>query len=305
MSSAGDHDVCLNFMKWHEGLALERPYQLVSEDLPDLYGIPRQNFEIAPSAEPLKIRNIRRIYRDDFTAPFDLDRNGFKYVRWEFDDVDFLVEEDVESRYKPAVEKLLRENVAGCDEVCFFQWRLRENRRAPTTDKLGNIHIPTELLVPAHFVHLDQTLKTAIEYAEEYMPPESSSRWPLGQGRLRIFNVWKPLDNPVYDCPLAVCDGSSINRASDLIVCDNVTKARVGELILPLYNPRAEWWYLSEQTPNEVVIMKIVDSAQDEDEIRASCCPHTAFDVPGFDPNSPPRRSIEMRALVFTRPKRA
>lgn len=112
-------------------------------------------------------------------------------------------------------------------------------------------------------------------------------------------SVWKPLNNPVYDCPLAVCDGSTIQN-SDLIVCDNVTKAKVGELILPLYNPDASWHYLSEQTPNEVTIMKIVDSKGD---VAAPCCPHTAFDATDFDPASPPRRSIEMRALVYTRPE--
>jgi hypothetical protein len=112
-------------------------------------------------------------------------------------------------------------------------------------------------------------------------------------------SVWKPLNHPVYDCPLAVCDGSTI-RNSDLILCDNVTKAKIAELMLPLYNPDASWHYLSEQKPNEVTIMKIVDSATD---VVAPCCPHSAFDLKDFDQSSPPRRSIEMRALVYTKPE--
>jgi hypothetical protein len=66
---------------------------------------------------------------------------------------------------------------------------------------------------------------------------------------------------------LALCDGSTVNK-SDMIVCDNVTKAKVGELILPLYNPAAKWHYLSQQTPNEITIMKIVDSDQN---VQAAC----------------------------------
>jgi hypothetical protein len=41
-----------------------------------------------------------------------------------------------------------------------------------------------ELLVPAHFVHLDQTLKTAIDYVREYCPDKAEQ---LLKGRVRIF----------------------------------------------------------------------------------------------------------------------
>lgn len=80
-------------------------------------------------------------------------------------------------------------------------------------------------------------------------------------------SIWKPIQHPVYDCPLAVCDGSTV-RQQDLVVCDNVTKAKVGELILPLYNKDAKWYYLRHQTPEEMTIMKIVDS---DFNVKAPC----------------------------------
>lgn len=38
--------------------------------------------------------------------------------------------------------------------------------------------------------------------------------------------------------------------------------------MLPLYNANAEWHYLSKQTPDEVTIIKIVDS---DDTVKAPC----------------------------------
>lgn len=38
--------------------------------------------------------------------------------------------------------------------------------------------------------------------------------------------------------------------------------------MLPLYNANAEWHYLSKQTPDEVTIIKIVDS---DTTVKASC----------------------------------
>lgn len=89
-------------------------------------------------------------------------------------------------------------------------------------------------------------------------------------------SVWKPYSVPaVLDCPLAICNGSTVHQ-EDLIVCDNITKARIGEVVLPLYNAEAEWHYLSEQTPGEVTIIKIVDS---DSTVKAPCELHSLLSV--------------------------
>ena len=155
------------------------------------------------------------------------------------------------------------------------------------------------------------------------------------QGRVRIFkyshsgtsvifqllcltilnNIWRPYAHSVRDCPLALCDGSTI-RESDLIVCDNIQKTRLGETLLPLYNPDAKWYYLNGQDSDEVIVIKIFDSAAD---VAACCmlptstqlpgancatgCPHTAFYHKEIPPDTRPRQSIEVRALVFTNSK--
>lgn len=87
------------------------------------------------------------------------------------------------------------------------------------------------------------------------------------EGLTQASSVWKPIDHTVYDCPLAVCDGSTV-QSKDLVLCDNITKAKAGELVLPLYNSDSKWYYLRHQTPEEVTIMKIIDS---ESNVRATC----------------------------------
>ena len=43
---------------YHDKLRTEKPYQLVSEDLPELLGISRQNFDIVAKEEEM-IRDVR------------------------------------------------------------------------------------------------------------------------------------------------------------------------------------------------------------------------------------------------------
>lgn len=61
------------------------------------------------------------------------------------------------------------------------------------------------------------------------------------------------------------------------------------------YNPNHRWYYLSNQTPEEVTLIKCYDSEID----RARLTPHTAFTDPTSPPDAPQRESIEVRVLVF------
>ena len=62
-----------------------------------------------------------------------------------------------------------------------------------------------------------------------------------------------------------------------------------------LPNPGHRWFYLKEQTPSEVMLIKCFDSKADG---RARRTPHSAFIDPGTEGESP-RESIEVRALVL------
>ena len=61
------------------------------------------------------------------------------------------------------------------------------------------------------------------------------------------------------------------------------------------YNPDHKWYYLSNQTPEEVTLIKCYDSEVD----RARLTPHSAFLDETSPKDAPHRESIEIRALVF------
>lgn len=61
------------------------------------------------------------------------------------------------------------------------------------------------------------------------------------------------------------------------------------------YNPQHRWYYLSNQTPDEVTLIKCYDSETD----RARLTPHSAFLDASSPKEAPHRESIEIRCLVF------
>ena len=65
------------------------------------------------------------------------------------------------------------------------------------------------------------------------------------------------------------------------------------------YRPGFDWYYMSEQAEEDVLLFKNYDSATD---VGARHCLHTAFDLPPetVPAGAPTRESIEVRALIFT-----
>ena len=108
----------LMYLQWEDKFNSEKPYQIVSENIPELDGLARSNITMIEGPEEM-IEDIR-----GRETTFDLDQNGFKVLKCAFPAIDYQRNEDVEEIYKPEVEKLLRENVEGVDKVVFFNWRV-------------------------------------------------------------------------------------------------------------------------------------------------------------------------------------
>ncbi len=71
-------------------------------------------------------------------------------------------------------------------------------------------------------------------------------------------SVWKPLKT-ITNWPLAVCDSATVQH-EDLISTDLVRRKYIGETFYSTFNPDHRWYYLSNQRPNEVTMLKIHDS---------------------------------------------
>ena len=150
------------------------------------------------------------------------------------------------------------------------------------------------LAKPSRQVHNDHTVNSAPRRVRDHMGADAEE---LLKHRFGIVNVWRPVRGPVQDSPLALCDARSFTD-EDLIASDLVYAHVRGETSRVEYNPRHRWYYFSDQQPDEVLFIRVHDSANDG---RARLSFHTSFDNP-LTPGAPPRESIEVRTLVFFPP---
>ncbi len=212
---------------------------------------------------------------------FTLDRNGFALIKAPTAIRNFYDPDEIKSVYYPEVERLLR-NTLGASRVVVFDHNVRNGGRS-------------DLAQPSRMVHNDHTVNSAPRRVRDHLGPEAEE---LLRHRFGIVNVWRPIRGPVLDSPLALCDAQSFTDA-DLIATDRVYRHLRGETSSVQFNPEHRWYYFSEQQPDEVILIRVHDSADDG---RARLSFHTSFENPLAPADAPPRESIEVRTLVFFPP---
>jgi hypothetical protein len=135
--------------------------------------------------------------------------------------------------------------------------------------------------------------------------------------KANMYSAWKPLQGPVLDWPLAICDPNSTDPLLDYDSHDNVYADVVRENVMVFHNPRQRWHYLSGQMPSEILLFRQADSegrtrkttqitnctVQCDANYSDIAVPHTAFDLPRHDGNAQiaPRESIEARVIICFR----
>jgi hypothetical protein len=238
-------------------------------------GVPKWNAENEPHDVTIEDARGRE-------AEFTIDRNGFQLVKaaTAMAHDDFYSPEVIRSVYYPEVEQLLKDKL-GASRVFVFDHNVR------------NATIPG-MAVPSRQVHNDHTVNSAPRRVRDHLPEEAEE---LLKHRFGIVNVWRPIRGPVLDSPIALCDARSFTDA-DLIASDLVYAHVRGETSRVEYSPKHRWYYFSEQQTDEVVFIRVHDSADDG---RARLSFHTSFENP-LTPGAPPRESIEVRTLVFFAP---
>jgi hypothetical protein len=140
-------------------------------------------------------------------------------------------------------------------------------------------------------------------------------------------SVWHPLQGPLVDWPLALCDGSTVDFENDTMAGDIVDKDAVFENTQVHFNPKQKWYYLPDQMPGELLIFKNADSQEESGGMpgkfiyvfllsgpclelvlfdtrslyglpRLLGVPHASFDNPRTTDEDVRRESIEFRVLV-------
>lgn len=217
-------------------------------------------------------------------AAFALDQSGFTLLKAPTAVRDFYNDEEIQSRYYPEVEQVLKDAL-GASRVLIFDHTVRD-AAATKPDR------PTPVLR----VHNDHTVNSAPRRVRDHVGPDAEE---LLRHRFGIINVWRPIRGPVLQTPLALCDARSFTD-DDLIATDFVYPHLRGETSSVKYNPKHRWVYFSRMQPDEVILIRVHDSANDG---RARLSFHSAFVHPRTPPDAPPRESIEVRALVFFPPE--
>jgi len=216
-----------------------------------------------------------------------LDISGFQFVNYPSVEKDFIDEGKIKTEYYAEVEEILKKH-AGAKRVVIFNHIIRRS--------LAHQQVSTETLPakpPVKRVHVDETFASAPERVLEYFLPDEAER--LLKGRYRIINVWRPIANPVAHEPLALADYRSVDPENDLVSVRIILPDREIYIFNLKHNPGHKWYYLSDQTPDEVILLKSFDSDVD----KARLAPHSAFEDSTSPADAPQRQSIEVRALVF------
>lgn len=240
-------------------------------------GIPLTN--AAPDPHRLVIHDARPI-----ASAISLDVQGFGFVHHPSAVQDFTDDAGIRRVYYPETETLLKD-VTGAARVFIFDHTVR--RHIPGAEDRR-----VDVRQPAWRVHVDHTVTSGPDRVRAWLPDEADT---LLRGRVQIINVWRPIRGPVQDAPLSLCDARSV-APGDLVPSDLVYKHRVGETYSVTYNPNHRWFYFSNMTPHEALLLKCYDSQTDG---RARFVPHSAFKHPAVPAGALPRESIELRTLVF------
>jgi hypothetical protein len=225
------------------------------------------------------VRDARLIAGD-----LDLDREGFALFPQETAVTDFYDADQVETIYKPELERLVKE-ATGARRAVVFDLTLRAQDE--------DIQKARGVRSPVRRVHNDYTERSAPKRVRDLLPPEEAE--DALTRRFAIVNVWRPLFGPLESQPLALLDARSI-APEDLIATERRAKDRIGEVQHVTYNPGHHWYYFPRQERNETVLIKCFDSETDG---RARFAAHTAIDDPNTPPDARPRESIEARTFVF------
>ncbi len=216
-----------------------------------------------------------------------VDHEGFELARAKTAVTDLYDDAAVQSTYYNEIEELLAERF-GASRVVIFD----ATRRSDGGDGAAN---PDGRRGPARRVHVDYTAKSGPQRVRDVLGDDEAKRLEVNGARIIQVNVWRPIRGPVKRAPLALADASSIGPG-ELVATDQVFPDRVGEIYHLAHAPTQKWYFASDMTPDEIILIKGWDSLDDG---RAQYTPHGAFDLANTTPDTPARESIEVRTLVI------
>ncbi len=81
------------------------------------------------------------------------------------------------------------------------------------------------------------------------------------------LSTWRPLFRPIEENPIAFCDPATVDR-KDMLEVDRVTPISLIEIFQVKFNSAQKWYWLSNQTPDEVSVFIQFDSHPPEGRLN-------------------------------------
>jgi hypothetical protein len=222
---------------------------------------------------------------------FSLDREGVALVNAPTCVRDFLDREAAARAHVPELEAAVKAATGARKVVMSGGWVHRHSERSGRFGEPGTTF-------PGRYAHVDFSDNSGPSTARQALGDDpDADRWMAG--RFQVLNLWRTLSQPPQDCPLCLCDATSV-AAEDLVVAniivgpDAAREVRL-ETNQVRYNPGHRWVYFSDMTRDQLLMFRGYDS----DPARSRRVPHTAFDDPGVGSDAPARESIDIRCVAF------
>lgn len=180
-----------------------------------------------------------------------------------------------DDRYGREIEDLLRTRL-GAAEVIAFDHTLRVDDAAALRKPARNVHNDySQSGAEARLIDIVGEERAAVFHEDGY----------------GFVNVWRPVEHTIRSSPLGFIRSATV-AAEDWIDIQLRYPDRIGQILGVLENPAHEWFYLSEMTPDEVVVFNIYDNRG-----RPQLA-HSALDLHQQVDTRYPRKSIETRTVV-------
>ena len=251
---------------------------------------------------PIVIRDAR-----PRQAGFTLASHGFELKEHRSAVRNFRDKSEVSAVYPEEVANAIRE-FTGADRVATMSWMVRTSGELdPDARQETGYKHSGGVQPPAAEAHCDASPDRIDAMAARLYQERFPGAPPFR--RFLYSSFWRTFSPPPQDYPLALCDGNSVGDEegvpNTLFVVDRIPDRE--EMLRPVadedkkiaaaifhYNPAHRWWYFSNMTRDEVLLVTFHDSRRQ----RPWRVPHTAFHDTSR-PDARPRESIEFRSIAY------
>ena len=259
---------------------------------------------------PQVLRDARRMkeYQPGLSpnSPECMDKLGVSLAHCESKCENFYDAEEVERVFYPEMEKLLLEYFPGATDALVYNHDVFDKDYEGDRKEDQDNKIPGVNAGYANLVHNDLNdnsgrvrchellTKNLRNFGREQHYTEKQADAKMSR-RFMSINLAKPMET-VRQNPFVLCAWPSF-ADQPYITNYRVYDDRVGETTRFTYRPNHDWYWLPEQEPTEVSMLKCYDSVTDGSVSRWSF--HTACIDPTLPDDAPCRKNVVVRSYVF------